>query len=387
MRTQHFFLGCFLLLILGFFSTTHTAHAVKGSVVVQQLEVSGWIPYWRKATGTAEAILHMRDFTEINPFGYTVKTDGTLFDAMEVDKAPWPALVLSARLHKTRVIPTVMWSNADAMHNVLSSPTLRAKHIKEITNMVYSHNFDGVDIDYEAKYAKTKDYFSLFLKELYAAMGKKWVMCTIEARTPLSSRYDTIPPDIEYANDYVQINKYCDRVRIMAYDQGAIDLRLNQSTVGPYVPVSDPKWVEKVIELTAQTIPKKKLVLGIPTYGYEYRVTPLSEGYRYNRQWAFNQKYALGIAEMFKLKPARNAAGELSFMYVPTTTPLATTSTAPIVKSGAPATITKPVHILWWSDGIAIRDKILLANRLGLRGVALFKIDGGVDPLLWPFLQ
>lgn len=369
MKIQKFLIIITLLYLI--FSGAQSASAATPSnrVVVGPLEVSGWIPYWRKATGTAEALAHLDLFTEINPFGYTVKKDGSLYDAMEVDKEPLPSLVSAARAKKVRVIPTVMWSDANAMENVLSSAPLRAAHIKAIVTMVNSNNFDGVDIDYEGKKASTREHFSLFLKELYAAMGKKWVMCTIEPRTPLSSRYDTIPTDlIEYANDYSAINKYCDRVRIMAYDQGAIDLRLNEKAIGPYVPVADPQWVEKVVTLAAETISKKKIVLGIPTYGYEYKVTSLAEGYRYERQWAFNPRYALDLAQTFKLSPVRNSAGELSFMYSPTSTPSST-------------------HILWWSDGLAMRDKILLARKLGLRGVAFFKIDGGADPILWNILQ
>ena len=64
------------------------------------LEISGWIPYWRKATGTAEALDHLGTFKEINPFGYTMKTDGTIFDAMKIDEEPWPSLIEKARAKK-----------------------------------------------------------------------------------------------------------------------------------------------------------------------------------------------------------------------------------------------------------------------------------------------
>ncbi|MEW5908032.1 MAG: glycosyl hydrolase family 18 protein [Patescibacteria group bacterium] len=369
------------------------------------LEISGWIPYWRAATGTQEAILHINSLKEINPFGYTVKNDGTLFDAMNINDEPWTSLIKTAKAKKVRVIPTVMWSNGAAIHKILSNKKTRIDLEDEIANLVKKNKFDGIDIDFEGKYAETKDYFSTFLKGLYMRMGNKWVMCTIEARTPLDSRYDTIPKDIQYANDYVAINKYCDRVRIMTYDQGSIDLRLNEMQNGPYVPVSDPKWVEKVIQLASKTISKKKLIIGVATYGYEYEVTPLSEdGYRYDLLWAFNPKYALDLASQLNISPGRNAAGELSFTYSETTplvslsnisssdatntintnnTLLATTTVS--YTSGAP-TASLP-RILWWSDASAIKDKIALAKKLGVRGIAIFKIDGGADPELWKILE
>jgi spore germination protein YaaH len=347
------------------------------------LEISGWIPYWRAATGTQEALLHLGSFKEINPFGYTVKQDGTLFDAMKIDEEPWPSLISAAKSKKVRVIPTVMWSNGAAIHKILSNTKTRIALEDEITALVKEKGFDGIDIDFEGKSAETKQYFSTFLKGLYQRMGKKWVMCTIEARTPLDSRYDTVPKDIQYANDYTAINKYCDRVRIMAYDQGAIDLKLNEAAQGPYVPVADPKWVEKVISLAAKTISKNKIVIGIPTYGYEYEAAPLSEdGYRYDLLWAFNPKYALDLAGQLGIVPQRNLAGEMSFTYTSTTTVLAMATT----DVGLSASST-PFNIVWWSDAKAIQDKIALAKKLGVRGIAIFKIDGGADPAMWEALK
>lgn len=337
--------------------------------LVPLLEISGWIPYWRTATGTADALAHIDAFKEINPFGYTVKNDGTLFDALKIGEEPWTMLIAEAKKRKIRVVPTVMWSNTEAIHNILSKQKMRIALEDEIALLVKEKGFDGIDIDFEGKKAETKNYFSTFLKGLYQRMGKKWVMCTIEARTPLDSRYDTVPKDIRYANDFVAINNYCDRVKLMTYDQGTIDLRLNESALGPYIPVADAKWVEKVVNLTAKNISKKKLVIGVATYGYEFDVKPLAEGFRYNLISAFNQKYALDLAKDLGVFPQRNVAGELSFMYISTTTE------------------SSPLKLLWWSDAVAIKSKINLAKKLGVRGVALFKIDGGEDPAIWDILK
>lgn len=333
-------------------------------------EVSGWIPYWRSATGTQEALLHLDKLTEINPFGYTVKTTGQLVDTAKLDEEPWLTLFAAARAKKIKIIPTVMWGNGDAIDTVLRNPVLRQAEINDIVELVRKHNFDGIDIDYEAKSELTKDYFSTFLKDLYKAMGKKFVDCDIEARTPITSRYDTVPADYnpaDVANDYVAINKYCDRVRIMTYDQTRVDVKLDEANSGPYAPVADPKWVEKVMVEAAKTISKSKLEIGIPTYGYEYTLTPSAtfKSWSYSREWAFNPRYATDLAKSLNITPSRNSAGELSFIY---------------------STGSEP-RIVWWSDARAIADKVALAKRLGLRGVAVFKIDGGADPGMWNVLK
>lgn len=366
---------------------------VQAAPVKQTLEVSGWIPYWRAATGTLDVLPHIADITTIHPFGYIVQPDGELYDAAGIETGPWLALREAAAANKVRFIPTVMWSDGEAMHRILSDGPSRRALAERIADLVEEKNFDGVDIDFESKWAETKPYFSLFLEGLYTRMGKKWVYCTIESRTPLSSRYEgTPPPEASmYANDFAKINQYCDRVQIMAYDQGSIDVKLNDSAPGPYVPVADIAWVKKVMELAAQSISKNKLVLGIPTYGYEYAVTPLAEGYRYERLWAFNQKYALDMAGVLGLTPVRNTAGEMNLTYIPTSTPKVAKKVAKVPTSsqvaGPTAAVTQPFNIMWWSDAVSIAQKIGLARQLGIKGVAIFKFDGGEDPRIWGVLS
>ena len=367
-------------------------------------EYSGWLPYWREASSTKDVLPHLSQLTEINPFGYIVQPDGTVMDAMGIADEPWKSLIIAAKAKKVRVIPTVMWSDTEAIHRILSNTESRIKLEDDITALAFNEGFDGIDIDFEGKLAEDKNYFSTFLRGLYQRMGKKWVMCTIESRTPLSSRYLGTPPKDAgiYSNDWVQINKYCDRVRFMTYDQETIDQKLNAAALSaPYVPVADVKWVEKAIRLAMQTIPKHKIVIGIATYGYEWEVTPLTQsGYRYDKLWAFNPRYATELATKIGSKIQRNSAGELSFSYIPQiqlppppkvdqqlsdTTPIP----APL-QSGTPAAVvlaTASYNIVWWSDAQAIKQKIDLAKRLGVRGVAVFKLDGGEDPLMWQYFK
>ncbi|MDO8481608.1 MAG: glycosyl hydrolase family 18 protein [bacterium] len=379
--------------------------SASAAVISKPFEISGWIPYWRTATGTMDAMQHLDVFTEINPFVYTVKLDGTLNDAGKMGEEPWLSLQKAAQAKKIRYIPTVMWSNADAMHRILSKQKTRIALEDEITALVKEKGFDGIDIDFEGKKAETSEYFSTFLKGLYQRMGKKWVMCTIESRTPVSDRYfgATPPKDAGiYSNDFVAINKYCDRVRIMAYDQMGIDQQLVNKHEGElYAPVADPEWVEKTVKLAAKTISKKKIVIGIPTYGYEYDVTAYADGYIYNLLWSFNPGYAWPIAQAFGVTPMRSSSGEMSFSYMATSSvsvPVAPDGTTTPIFLGGQAAATalfiasstnshSTFRYMVWSDAKAIADKVALAKKLGVRGVAIFKIDGGEDPAMWGVLK
>jgi spore germination protein YaaH len=371
-----------------------------------KFEVTGWIPYWRSATGTADTLPHLDKLTEVNPFVYSVKVNGELVDNGSLDKEPWVSFIKEAKKKKVRVIPTVMWSNPDAMHAILSDGPLRRAFADRIAKLVKEKGYDGIDIDFEGKHAETKDYFSTFLKGLYMRMGNKWVMCTIESRTPLASRYYgvEIPKDAEiFANDLVEINKYCDRVRIMAYDQQGIDLHLASlaaSSSQLYAPVADPAWVQKVVNHMSKSISKKKMLIGVPTYGYEYEVTAYANNeYLYDIMWTFNPGYAIPLAAQYGVTPQRNAAGEMFFTYMPNTNISSTSPQANLGSNSASLAATASglyattynsnmrFRLMDWPDAESVRQKIELAQDLGVRGISIFKFDGGQDPKIWGVLE
>ena len=92
-------------------------------------EVSGWIPYWREATGTVDTLSHLQDFNALMPFGYIVQDDGSLNDAFGLNATlpiSFPALLITiAKAEKVKIVPTMMWSNGQAIDTILSNAKTR----------------------------------------------------------------------------------------------------------------------------------------------------------------------------------------------------------------------------------------------------------------------
>ena len=360
-----------------------------------------WLPFWKKQTGALEIAKNLDKFSEISPFSYEVRADGTLIDDLKIDQGFWPGWFAAAHDLNVKIIPTIALLYGDQSMALLSNTKRRQKHEDIIAALVKTQHFDGIDIDYEDKSSSEKSYFNLFLKGLAMRLHpmSKTLSCTIETRTPLDSLVltpTTTTP--QYANDYVAINTYCDEVRIMAYDQGTIDLKLN-ATKGNgafYAPVADPDWISKVLALTVKTISRKKIMLGIPTYGYQYEVTWANGVTEYKRLRSETFTQAMDLADAVSIAPVRNSAGELSLVFA-SSTPISvsaglrydvnSTTTPPIYTTSTTTGITPTTRYVSFTDASAIQDKINLAKKYGLRGVIFFKMDGETDPGIWDELK
>lgn len=366
------------------------------------LAVAGWIPYWAGDDGIADARAHLSKLSTLYPFVFTVKNDGTLKDLGNLKSDSWQNLFDRARDKHVAIIPTITSGNGAQIENIIGTSSTRTAHIANIVAMVHDGNYDGVDIDYENRTKNSIDDFSAFLTDLKKGLGNKTLVCTIEPRTPPDSLYKVIPSPLPYSNDYTVIAKVCDSVQVMAYDQQRADIKLNATRVGlPYYPNADTAWVDKVIKNTLRSIPKEKLSLGIPTYGRNVTLTVSPQWFQsYSLAGSINQEDAFSIASDTGAVASRNAAGEQVLTYLPKDMPakLAKAISAERVARGTPKGMkvalqalayanrtgkTVQVRMAWWSDADAASEKVSLAQKYHLAGVALFKLDGKEDQRVW----
>ena len=55
---------------------------------------------------------------------------------------------------------------------------------RDAKNFLETHNFDGIDLDYEFPVASDKDNFGLFVKELREGLGDKYELTAATSATP-----------------------------------------------------------------------------------------------------------------------------------------------------------------------------------------------------------
>lgn len=375
-------------------------------VTASAAEVAAWVPWFGTEEGPKSAIKNIEKLDTVYLFSYEVQMNGTLANRADFEQKDWKKLIETAREHKVDVIPSVMWFDGERIDAVLSNKKDRTRHVKEIAKMVEDGDFDGVNIDYEGKKKETRNDFSAFLKELDKALKGKKLTCAIEARTPPESLYKEVPKNIEYSNDYDAINKYCDSVEIMAYDQQRADLKLNDKRKGvPYMPVADKEWVEKVVKLAVEDIDPDKIMLGVATYGRAWDVTVAPEWYKdYTKVATLNQPRILELSKIYKSKIGRTAGGEATISYFPEDyalgktikkavkkapkgTPKGFESAAQALKYATDKNTEVSVRFVTWSDAVAVKEKLSLVEKYGLKGTAIFKSDGEEDPKIWKLFK
>lgn len=362
-------------------------------------EVAGWLPWWTDTEGLKSATKQIEKLDTVYPFTYEIDAAGKIIDKADLKEDQWEDFFKLAKEERVEIVPTIAWFDGAHIHSVLSNSKKRNALIHDIEDLVDDNNFDGINIDFEQKDAKTIDYFSRFLKDLNKALGRDLLTCAIEARTPAKDLYKVVPNPLTYANDYEAINKYCDRIELMTYDQQRADLTLNDKRKGvPYVPVADLEWVDKVVNLALKDFDKSKVLLGVATYGRAWDVTVAPDWYRdYKSVAALNHPRILELSKIYNAPIGRSEGGEGVISYFPEDSPYKVFNALPTptgtlkgyeaaAKALMVANIAKvelPVRFVSYSDTASIDEKLDLARSHGLRGITLFKIDGEEDQAIW----
>lgn len=349
------------------------AERVAAEVVTDVAEpflVVAWLPYWHRAQGATIAANHITSFDSVSPFAFAVQADGSLVDRMSRRADQWAALAEIARANDVSVVPSLAWMSGREQHAVLADPVRRSAHIDHIVALAEERHFDGVDIDYEGKDVDDIPHFSAFIRELSARLRPMNVslVCTVEGRPgheiPEGANYGQRMP---YAADFAVLGEACDQVRLMAYGQWFLDNGSREFTTSgpePYAPNSDNEWVERVVRYALGSIPANKLLLGVPTHGRTFTLGGEPGAWTYVSRGAIHFEQVQALLELPSAILDR-PAGEARLRYGRGTSR----------------------RVAYLSDAITLQQRIDLARRLGIAGVALFKIDGREDPAIWAVLE
>jgi len=239
--------------------------------------MSGWLPYWTSTESTNSFIANADLFSDISPFWHNAVKSSSSSSKVAIKNNSLSSGTQAAMLAKIKgrgalVLPSITdGTGAGHMSAVMRNTEKRAALVNQISNLVNSNGYDGIDIDFEkfafsdgqASWKKTRPAWVAFVKELSAVLhanGKKLAV----AVPPMG-----VPNGDYWVYDWPAIGPHIDKLRIMAYDYA-------WSVPGP---VGGPlSWVNKVAAYAASVMPADKVQLGTPTYGRDWVVWAKGSG-------------------------------------------------------------------------------------------------------------
>jgi spore germination protein YaaH len=237
--------------------------------------VYGYLPYWNLKKVTLQP-----EVTHLSYFSLTVAGDGSLITRTDEGGEPGYAglgsdafLELSNQMkaQKGAMELTLTQFNGDDIAMFLASKPAQERLMASLDDIILAYPINGINIDIELGGSPTpamRDNLTEFMKNL---------------RAHLDSRYDQVNLSIAmYAGasqnnglwDVPGIAPYVDYIIVMAYDFH----QRSSPQAGPIAPLFGGKefWdsdINQHLQAFAAQVPRQKLLLGIPFYGYEWNTT------------------------------------------------------------------------------------------------------------------
>jgi spore germination protein len=296
------------------------------------LVVNGYV-YPAVSRGTLERTLPYLTFVSI--FSYMAKADGSL---TPIEDEP---VITAARAQD--VAPLMVVTNmrpeggfsSEVADAILSSPQIQDTLLDNIVRTMQQKNYYGLNIDFEYIYPADKESYNGFLRK---AVEKLHPLGYI-VLTSLAPKNSAEQPGLLYeAHDYAAHGELADYVILMTYEWGY--------TYGPARPVAPLNLVEKVIQYAVTVIPPKKILMGMPNYGYDWTL-PFVRGTSarsLTNPGAVELAAKVGAHILFD-----DEAQSPHFSYY---------------------SDEGKKHAVWFEDARSIRAKLELAHRYGLAGVS-----------------
>ncbi|HSX09577.1 MAG TPA: glycosyl hydrolase family 18 protein [Candidatus Saccharimonadales bacterium] len=239
--------------------------------------VMGFLPYWN-----LDEIQYLRpdDLSEINYFSLNVNSDGHLATVANGQADPgwngWTQqstknLITKAHIMGTRATITIAALDNDTITSVLNDNTAQENLISDTLKQVKTRNLDGITIDFE--YTGTPD---TTYRQEFTYFSKKLASSLKAQNTKATLTLSIMPVDGEQPSlyDFSKLTSVYDHFIGMSYDYYG----QNSSIAGPIAPMNGFKEGKYFFDVTTtytdflKVIPKNKLLMGVPYYGWEWAV-------------------------------------------------------------------------------------------------------------------
>ena len=240
--------------------------------------------------------------------------------------------------------------DSSAAERILTDTALRQNLITNVIRIMVQKGYTALDVDFEYLPPEYKYQYYEFLQAMQIALTDRGFSLIVALAPKVSADQRGL---LYEAHDYGLIGSAADLVFLMTYEWGY--------AYSPPMAVAPVDSVRKVVEYALSEIPREKILLGIPIYGYDW-ILPHEPG---RAARSLSPEEAVSLAAERGAEIRYDPISQEPYFYY---------------SIGAEA------HIVWFEDVRSIRAKLDLAEEYGLAGVGYWHA-GRAFPGNWSLLN
>jgi spore germination protein len=289
--------------------------------------------------------------TYLSIFSHEVRADGSL------STIPDQPLIDAARAAGTAPLMVITNTetgkgfSSDIAHSVLTNSTAQDNLVNNIIENLKNKNYYGLDIDFEYVYPYDRESYNNFLRRIVNTLRPLGYSVT----TALAPKISADQKGLLYeAHDYPVHGALADHVILMTYEWGY--------TYGPPMAVAPINEVSRVLDYAVTAIPRQKIFMGIPNYGYDWTL-PYTPG---TAARVVSNVGAVDLAARQGASIQYDNRSQAPFFYYYDSTGRR--------------------HVVWFEDANSMLAKFTLANRYLVGGLSYWTI-GQYFPQNWLVLS
>lgn len=279
--------------------------------------------------------------TYLTPFTYGITNSGGLVELDDLD--------LIAMAKEYGVAPLMHLSTLTEEGNFSTERAARVLNDMDLQNILIGNvlqnlqdkGYYGLDVDFEFIGAENRDQYVAFIRNLAARLNP----LGYEVITALAPKTSSTQPGLLYeGHDYAGLGEASNAVLLMTYEWGY--------TYGPPMAVAPIANIRAVLDYAVTQIPRDKIYLGIPNYGYDWPL-PFVQG----------TTRARSISNMRAVQIALENGASIEY---------SDESQAPHFTYYNQTDGRQ--HEVWFEDARSIRVKLALVPEYGLLGVGYWNL-------------
>jgi len=360
-----------LILYYPISSTNYSPPMYPNIQIVRSRQVVGFLPYWLLQRASPD---YSQYITTLTYFALRIDKDGGVLQLLnsQQEEPGWYNLssgkadtfLQNARSLRITLSLTLDSSDNDAIDSFLATPATSAANLVTQT-LPIMQRFGFSDLNLDIEYTKdasdsARKQFTKFIQSVKNALPKTSTL-TLEI-----SPVDVIQHRLI---DVPSVATFADTIIVMAYDYHAPD----SFVTGPIAPLNGAGTeseydVASATQKTLQVVTPKKVILGIPLYGYEWEILsaiPRTPNIPGSGTIASNRRVEAFLAQCATCSAQPDEDAQESFITYQSTG-------------------TNTNHIIFYPTRESTSAKIDFAERSGLAGLALWALGYEGNTVLTP---